>query len=287
MKRLRIVFRPNSIQIILASLFVLTGFGQTSAHAQEDNDAVARELSNPASSLASLGNKIELRGFDGNLPDADDQTGVRYIFQPVLPFNLSGGDKIIFRPAFNVPIDEPVFDSDQGRFTSDGGFGDIIFDLIYSPPPAGNLVYGAGFVGGIPTSTSTQLRSENWTAGPEIFAAFVDTWGVAGGLLTHSWDVAGSGRDTSLTTFNYFAFASLGDGWQLGAGPIVTYDWEAASGNRWNVPVGIGLAKTTSLGGVPLKLNVEIDYSLVRQDSFGPEWLLKFSITPVIKNPFQ
>jgi hypothetical protein len=236
--------------------------------AQEDNDAVARELSNPATSLASLGNKFEYRGFEGNLPDADEQTGFRYIFQPVLPFNFPDGDKILFRPAFNVPID-------------------IVFDLIYAPAPAGNLVYGFGVVGGLPTSTSSNFGSDNWTAGPEVFASYIDTWGVAGGLLTHTWDFAGSGADTSLSSLNYFLFFSLGDGWQLGAGPIITYNWEVVSGDRWNVPIGIGLAKTTSLGGVPIKINAEIDYSVVRQDSFGADWLLKLSITPVIKNPFQ
>jgi hypothetical protein len=48
----------------------------------------------------------------------------------------------------------------------------------------------------------------------------------------------------------------------------------------------MGVSKTTTLFGRPLKLNVEIDYSVVRPDVFGAEWLLKFSFTPVIKNPF-
>jgi hypothetical protein len=48
----------------------------------------------------------------------------------------------------------------------------------------------------------------------------------------------------------------------------------------------LGVSKTTTLSGRPLKLNVEIDYSVVRPDIFGAEWLLKFSFTPVIKNPF-
>jgi hypothetical protein len=38
---------------------------------------------------------------------------------------------------------------------------------------------------------------------------------------------------------------------------------------------------------LPLKLNVEVDYSVVRSDIFGAEWLLKFSFTPVITNPFD
>lgn len=82
-------------------------------------------------------------------------------------------------------------------------------------------------------------------------------------------------------------FASLRNGWQLGAGPMITYNWEATSGNHWNVPVGMGVSKTTAVFGRPLKLNVELDYSVVRPDVFGAEWLLKINITPVINNPFD
>ena len=59
------------------------------------------------------------------------------------------------------------------------------------------------------------------------------------------------------------------------------------SGNEWDIPVGIGVAKTTTIAGLPVKFNAEVDYSVVRPDSFGTEWLFKFSVTPVIKNPFD
>lgn len=257
------------------------------ASAEDDANAVARELSNPATALASLGNKIEWRKYDGDLPDADGQDGFRYVFQPVLPFVQDNGDKIIFRPAFNVPLDEPFFDSGRSAFDSGGGFGDIGFDIAYAPKTEGNLVYGIGAVGGLPTGTNEDLRSGNWTFGPEAFGAYVDDWGLVGGFLTHSWKVAGHGASSNLSSFQYFYFLSLGDGWQIGAGPTITYDWNAPSDDALNLPIGLGIAKTTTVFGVPVKFNVEADYSPIRQDSFGPEWLFKFNITPVIANPFD
>jgi hypothetical protein len=256
------------------------------SHAQTA-DETARELSNPASSLASLANKFEYRWYDGDLPGAGAESGFRYIFQPAFPFPRENGDKIIFRPAFNVPIDEPYFDADKGDFRSGGGFGDIGFDLVYAPKTDNHVSWGAGIVGGLPTGTNKNLRGENWTLGPEIFAAYIDTWGLVGAFATHSTKIAGDGLDTNLSTLQYFYFASLGGGWQLGAGPTISYNWEATSDNRWNVPVGMGVSKTTSLFGRPLKLNVEVDYSVIRPDVFGVEWLLKFSFTPVITNPFN
>jgi hypothetical protein len=152
------------------------------SHAQTA-DETTRELSNPANSLASLGNKFEVRAYDGDLPGAGDEVGYRYIFQPAFPFPRANGDKIIFRPAFNVPIDEPYFDAGAGDFRSGGGFGDIGFDLAYAPKTEGKVSSGAGIVGGLPTGTNKNLRGENWTLGPEIFAAYIDTWGLVGGSL--------------------------------------------------------------------------------------------------------
>ncbi|MEM9058913.1 MAG: hypothetical protein AAGD13_00495 [Pseudomonadota bacterium] len=257
------------------------------AAAEQDANALANELSNPATSLASLGLKIEHRRYDGNLPGAEDQNGFTFTFQPVLPFILDSGDKIIFRPAFAFPINEPFFDGTTGAFDSGGGLGDIGFDLAYAPKTDGKFSYGIGAVGGIPAGTNSDLRSGNWTLGPEFFGAYIDDWGIIGGLATHSWKIAGHGNDTNLSSLQYFLFFNVGDGWQVGAGPTITYDWNGATGDRWNVPVGLGISKTTRLFGLPIKFNAEVDYSVVRQDTFGPEWLLKFNVTPVIANPFQ
>lgn len=58
----------------------------------------------------------------------------------------------------------------------------------------------------------------------------------------------------------------------------------ADSDQALTLPVGLGLAKTTKLGGKPWKFQVQ--YFAEQPDAFGPEWLLKLTITPVIKNPF-
>ena len=77
------MLRSKSRPLIYASTFFFALALQNAAQGQESADEVARELSNPATALASLGNKLEFRSFDGDLPDADDQTSIRYIFQPV------------------------------------------------------------------------------------------------------------------------------------------------------------------------------------------------------------
>ena len=47
------------------------------------------------------------------------------------------------------------------------------------------------------------------------------------------------------------------------------------------------MAKTTQIGGKPIKFNASIEYAAIRPDSFGPEWKFTFTVSPVVKNPFD
>ena len=72
----------------------------------------------------------------------------------------------------------------------------------------------------------------------------------------------------------------------IGTGPTITYDWNATSGNQWTVPFALSVAKTTTIGKQPVKLNAAIEYGAIRPDNFGQEWKLTFTFSPITKNPF-
>ena len=90
----------------------------------------------------------------------------------------------------------------------------------------------------------------------------------------------------STTTIQYFYGIGLGNGWQILSGPVITYDWKADSDEAWTVPLGFGVARTTKLSGETWKFQGQVEYYVEQPDSFGPDWLLKFTISPVIQNPF-
>ena len=69
-------------------------------------------------------------------------------------------------------------------------------------------------------------------------------------------------------------------GWQIAAGPTIEADWEAESGETWTVPIGIGIEKTTKFGDTPWNFALEAHYYVVQPDTFGPEFLLEFDVTP-------
>jgi len=98
----------------------------------------------------------------------------------------------------------------------------------------------------------------------------------------HQWDIAGSGdADIHQTSIQAFYTYLPGGGWNVGTGPIITYDWES---ERWTVPLQINAGKTVVLNGRPWKFSVELNCYVEKADAFGPEWMLNINIAPVVKN---
>ena len=247
-------------------------------------DELAKELANPGAANATLNFKFEYRTFDGDLPGADDQESLTSTFQPVFPFILPNGNNLIFRPAFPYVFGQPMFDTDAGGFNEEDAFGDIAYDLLYAGTSNG-WTLGAGIVGAVPTGSD--ISSDNWLIGPSALAVKTEDWGVWGFFPFHNEKIGGSGPDTSITSLQYFLFYGLGNGWQIGTGPTITYDWKADSDDAWTVPFGIQVAKTTAIGKQLVKLNAGIEKNAVAPDAFASDWKFTFTFSPVISNPFQ
>lgn len=110
-------------------------------------------------------------------------------------------------------------------------------------------------------------------------ASSKNVWGF---LPAHQWDAGGPGdADISLTTITAFYVHLPGGGWNYGTGPIMSYDWNA---EQWTIPLQFNVGKTVMLNGRPWKFNAEVNYYVEKPDVFGPEWMIAFNITPVVKN---
>lgn len=269
--------------IVAATSLVLLS-GVASAQVTGSNlDDLAKELSNPGGSSATMNFKFDYRTYGGTLPGAGNQDSLTTTFQPVLPFKLGNGDNLIVRPAFSYVLDQPAFDGTTSSFDRLDGWGDIAYDVLYSTQ-RGPWTLGAGVVGAIPVGS--EVSGKNWLLGPSALAVNTTDWGVFGLFPFHNQKVAGSGADFSITSLQYFLFYGLGDGWMVGTGPTITYDWNATSNNRWTVPFALSIAKTTTIGERVVKLNAAVEYAAIRPDNFGADWKLTFTFSPVTKNPF-
>jgi hypothetical protein len=250
---------------------------------------VARELSNPATSLSFLTMKNQFRLYDGDLPNADDQWNYTFLFQPVFPFPMgetsNGGKANIFvRPAIPLLFDQPVPTVSGGEFDYDDttALGDIGFDLAYGVTEKSGFIWIGGMVGTLPTATDSKVAGKQLRLGPEIFIGKGFKWGLVGIFPQHQWKVAGwKDESFSTTQIKPVLNLNLGGGWVVGTQPMIQYDWE---GHQWNIPLNLQIGKTVSLGKMPLRVQLELDYYVERPDAFAPKWLIGLNITPVVPN---
>jgi hypothetical protein len=250
-----------------------------------DAAAIAKELSNPAGSLASLTFKNQFRLYEGDLPDADDQSNYTLLFQPVFPFPLgtteSGGKENLFiRPAFPILVDQPTFGA--SGFKGVSAFGDIGFDVAYGVTEPNGWIFIGGMVGTLPTATDSRVAGKQLRLGPEAFVGKAFDWGLLGVFPNHQWNVTGwSDSQYSTSQLQLVANFNLGDGWVASSQPQMFYDWRD---EQWTVPLNAQLAKTVQIGGLPVRIQGEVSYYVDGPSAFRDEWMIGINITPVVPN---
>ncbi len=254
----------------------------THAQAGPGVDELAREVATPGAAKATLNFKTDYRTFDGSVPGASDANSLTFTFQPDFPFKLQNGNNLTFRPAFSY-----IWGARRpsaGAITEINDWNDIPFDLLYSWQP-GAWTLGAGAAGNIPVGSGTS--SDNWLLGPSLLAVRTFEWGVARLFPFHNKKVGGNRADTSITSLQYFLFYGLGDGWQIGTGPAMSYDWKAPSDQAVTIPLQIAVAKTEAIGNRIVKLNFPVEKNVVKPDSFSEDRTFTSTFGPVVKNPLQ
>ena len=272
----------------------------------ESLDEIAIQLSNPVSSVTRVVNDFNYYTYDGSLPDAADQGNWIIQVKPYFPFSLSNGKNIIFRLEIPIILREPVFESDAvypaylirqrtTTMSTDGTFveqhshlEDIRFDVAYGGVNDSGFINMFGVAGVLPVSTDTSNSKHQLQLGPEYAFGKVTSWGVAGAWFTHLVDVVGEDSfDTNITSMKVFFAYGLGNGWQIFSNPVISYDWAADSDNRLFLPIGAGVSKTSKIGKMPVKFSFELQKYVVSPDFFGPDLLLKFSLTPAFRYPWS
>jgi hypothetical protein len=290
-----------------------------------DMDEAARQSSNP------LGGQfwVILNQIDNYFMQGDVTNKTRYVntwaLQPVVPIPLTKtlGENWIWvnRPTFPFILNADVpdvagiksslgaggFPNPPGQipgdfppggvpFTSEGGFGDIVyFSLVGQSLPTetwggGDFVWAAGLTTQWPTASDDALGSGRYSAGPSGVLAFIGKKGILGGLFQQWFSYGrggnGSGEDVNFSWLNLFYFLNFPGGWQIGGTPVVTADWEADSDDRWTVPIGLGVYKTHLFGKMPMKLGLEFQWMPVSPDTYGQEFNIRIVLAPIIPSLF-
>ncbi len=263
--------------------FAISLLSAPTAVLAQDADSIALSLSNPTAATTALNSLFDYTSYKGSLPGAVDQSSWTYLLQPPFPFPLSNGTNILFRPAIPLIFDAPV--ASGGGFEGSGvKFGDIAYDLAWGGTTAGGTLLLGGLTGSFPTG-GEGVSSDQVTLGPEVALGIIRRWGVAGALFFQRWGVTGD-KDVNSFGIQYFYAYGLGGGWQISAAPIVTFNRNAADNNKWSIPIGAGISKTSIVGTTPLKIAIQVWKYVEKPDAFGADWTVRLSIAPVINLPW-
>ena len=246
---------------------------------------VARELSNPVGSLASLNLQVNYNRWDGSIPGAGDQSTGSIVFLPVLPFKVGTGNLAV-RPSFPV-AGVPIRDPATGDWEKEWGLGDIVVLTNWGRKESSGLLWGLGGTFVLPTASNDYVGQGQWQLGPSALLGILKDWGVMGALWQHWWGL--NSRDgeekANKGTLQLFYWFSLPGGWQVGGSPIPTANYLSVE-TEFTVPVNLGVAKTFIIGQMPLKTTLQGQYFLTRPEEVGPSWGVFLQVTPVVKVPW-
>lgn len=103
---------------------------------------------------------------------------------------------------------------------------------------------------------------------------------VLGGLISQLWPLADAGDapETGLLTIQPAVNFNFGHGWAIAFSPVITANWDAPAGERWTVPVGLGLTRTTGFNPRPMNLGITYSYNLEHPTGTAGEQL-RFTVT--------
>lgn len=262
--------KKRSIYLVLALWLVCTtGLMAQADSTQSASSDLANKIQNPIASLISVPFQNNL---DFNVGPFDRNRNTLNI-QPVVPFSLGEKYNLITRTI--IPISSlPVGLDDRST-----GIGDINLSLFLTSAKPKKLITGYGVAIGIPTGKSG-IGLEKWTAGPSFIALTQQNGWTIGALVQNTWDFAGSDDVVSDVNFFYsqiFVVKNLQKGWYVNTAPIITSDWEAASDNRWTVPLGGGFGKLTRLGKLPVNAQIGYYFNVIKPD-FGASSQFRFQV---------
>jgi len=259
--------------IISALLAVLWLASSQQAAAQSDDAAeLARKAQNPVANMISVPFQLNLNYDTGPLEKPQEILNI----QPVLPISLNDDWNLITRTILPV-ISQPAFAPGQSR---KNGIGDINFTAFFSPkkPTSGGWIWGVGPALVMDTASDDKLGQGAWSAGPSaVFLKMSGAW-VTGALVNNVWSFSKeSGRsDVNQMLIQPFINYNFPDkpGRYLTFSPVITSNWEADSGNKWTVPLGLGVGQIMKFGKQPVNLQLAAYYNAIRPDD-ASRWQIR------------
>ena len=244
------------------------------ARAEENDEELAKKLTNPVANLISVPFQFN---YDQGIGPTDEGQQYQLKIQPVVPISISDDWNVISRTILPIvytnrfvpPFDGPNF-----------GTSDTTQSFFFSPKQPsswGKIIWGAGPAFLLPTATNGSLGAQKWGAGPTVVALKMAGPVTAGFLWNQIWGFAGNNNRARFnqTFFQPFVVYTTHTATSFGANLESTYDFVSG---RWTVPTNLFVSQMARIG--PQIVQFQLGYrSYITTPAGGPNWGLRFAIT--------
>ncbi len=239
--------------------------------AEESQTGLAKKAQNPLTSMISL--PIEENAYFDIGPDNETQHVINV--QPVIPYQLNEDWNIISRAIIPITV-QPKY---LTRGSQQTGLGNTTFLPYFSPQPVDGLTWGVAPALMFPASRA-DIGSKEWGGG--LSGAFILSTGkwVVGTVATQIWAPSGSeSEQISMLSVQYFVNYNLDDGLYISTTPMNTYNSRAKSGERWTVPLGLGVGKVFKYGTQAINAKITGYKHVVKPTANSADWQIMLEIT--------
>jgi hypothetical protein len=270
--------------VLVAALSLSTAFAQevkpgTAPAASGDIDKVgiAKKLANPIANMISVPLQYEFSRGVGRNQGGSEQT---LLFQPVMPFNLGGGDTFIVRPIVAGVREVSVQDA-SGQPFSGYGIASVTIESFYAPNTNSSWIWGIGPFAQSPSGNSGKFGSQQTGAG--VTGVVLNRHGPwTYGLLSYqSWEVGGNpafGTQNNLYGQPFLAYTNK-EAWTFTTNMEALYNYDT---RRTSNPLYAGVSKLAVIDRIPVSFSAGPMYYVSNTPGGPSGWGARATVTLVI-----
>ena len=269
---------------LVATLSASAAFAQevkpgTASAASGDIDKVgiAKKLANPIANMISVPLQYEFSRGVGRNQGGSEQT---LLFQPVMPFDIGGGDTFIVRPIV-AGVREVSVQGASGQPFSGYGIASVTIESFYAPNTNSSWIWGIGPYAQSPSGNSGKFGSQQTGLGATgVVLNRHGPWTY--GLLGYqSWSAGGNpafGTQNNLYGQPFLAYTNK-KALTITANMEALYNYDT---RRTSNPLYVGASQLVVIGGVPFSFGAGPMYYVSNTPGGPSGWGARATATVVI-----